>query len=167
MAKSYFAILEVTSDATPDEVHSAYRRLAKVYHPDHYGGGSEPFQQIQEAYSVLANPAERKAYEKSLSSIQVRKVPDITPYSAPEPLIPEEASFAMGDISSAFSSKTRQRAHSSPIAAGLASQRKIDVHPYGEDSPWLAAGGFNRFRAPLKRYSIGYGTFNQRRCLLT
>jgi curved DNA-binding protein CbpA len=32
MAKSYFAILEVTSDATPDEVHSAYRRLAKAFH---------------------------------------------------------------------------------------------------------------------------------------
>ena len=55
MAKNYFAILEITSNATPNEVHSAYRRLAKEYHPDHYRGGSEPFKQIQEAYSVLGN----------------------------------------------------------------------------------------------------------------
>lgn len=98
MARSYFAILEVSSDATPDEVHSAYRRLAKLFHPDHYGGGSEPFQQIQEAYSVSANPVERKAYEKSLSGIPVKKVPDITPHSAPEPLIPEEASVDMREM---------------------------------------------------------------------
>ena len=66
MAKSYFAILEITSDATPDEVHSAYRRLAKAFHPDRYGGDSEPFQQIHEAYSVLGNP------DMSAIDVQVR-----------------------------------------------------------------------------------------------
>ena len=34
----------------------------------------------------------------------------------------------------------RKRAHSSPLAAGLASELEIDFHPYGEDSPRLAAG---------------------------
>ena len=34
----------------------------------------------------------------------------------------------------------RQRAHSPSLAAGLASELKIDIHPYGEDSPRLAAG---------------------------
>ncbi len=34
----------------------------------------------------------------------------------------------------------RKRAHSSPLAAGLASELKTDFHPYGEDSPRLAAG---------------------------
>ncbi len=34
----------------------------------------------------------------------------------------------------------RKRAHSSPLAAGLASELKIGFHPYGEDSPRLAAG---------------------------
>lgn len=106
MAKSYFAILEVTSNATPDEVHSAYRRLAKEFHPDHYGGGSEPFQQIQEAYSVLGNPARRKAYEKSLSDRRVRRISDIPPYSEPEPLIPKEGSFDRGEISPVRSFKT-------------------------------------------------------------
>ena len=106
MAKSYFAILEVTSDATPDEVHSAYRRLAKAFHPDHYGGDSEPFQQIHEAYSVLGNPDKRKAYERSLPGRQVRRVPGITPSSEPEPLIPESGPVDLGEISPIHSFET-------------------------------------------------------------
>jgi curved DNA-binding protein CbpA len=73
MAKNYFAILEITSNATPNEVHSAYRRLAKAFHPDRYRGGSEPFKQIQEAYSILGNPIKRKAYENRLTNVRVRK----------------------------------------------------------------------------------------------
>ena len=40
MAKSYFAILGVTSNASPNEIRSAYRQLAKAFHPDHFEGGS-------------------------------------------------------------------------------------------------------------------------------
>jgi molecular chaperone DnaJ len=106
MAKSYFAILEVTSNATFDEVHAAYRRLAKSYHPDRYEGGSEPFRRIQEAYSVLGNPAKRRSYEKTLSNVRVRKAPDIPPYSAPEPLIPERGPVDLGEISPVRSFET-------------------------------------------------------------
>ena len=100
MAKSYFAILEVTSGATPHEVHSAYRRLAKEYHPDHYEGGSDRFRQIQEAYSVLGDPASRKAYEKTLSEkVRARKAPGPIPHAQPEPLIPEQEAVDLGEIS--------------------------------------------------------------------
>ncbi len=99
MAKSYFAILEISSNATPDEVQSAYRRLAKAYHPDHYEGGSEPFQQIQEAYSILGNPVKRKAYEKTLSTFRIRRTPDLWSAPEPEPLIPESGPVDMGEIS--------------------------------------------------------------------
>ena len=100
MGKSYFAILEVTSGATPDEIHSAYRRLAKEYHPDHYDGGCERFRQIQEAYSVLVDPVRRKSYEKVLSeNVLVRKAPGPSRYPAPEPLIPDQAPVDLGEIS--------------------------------------------------------------------
>ena len=46
MAKSYFAILGISSGATADEIRSAYRRLAKEFHPDHYTGDSEIFRDI-------------------------------------------------------------------------------------------------------------------------
>ena len=100
MAKSYFAILEVTSGATPDEVHSAYRRLAKEYHPDHYEGGSDRFRQIQEAYSVLGDPVRRNAYEKTQSEkVRIRKTRGPMPHPEPEPLIPDQEAVDMGEIS--------------------------------------------------------------------
>ncbi len=99
MAKSYFAILEVTSSASPAEVRSAYRRLAKAYHPDYSGGDSKPFQQIQEAYAVLGDPAKRKAYENTLSSTRIQRTARQSPYPEPEPLIPRKWPFDLGEIS--------------------------------------------------------------------
>jgi DnaJ-class molecular chaperone len=106
MARSYFAILEVPSGATPEEVRSAYRRLVKEFHPDHYEGGSEPFRQIQEAYAVLGDPVRRRAYEKSLADLLVKRTTDPMPYSEPEPLIPEEGPVNIGEISPVRSFQT-------------------------------------------------------------
>jgi DnaJ-class molecular chaperone len=90
MAKSYFAVLGVTSSASPDEIRSAYRRLAKEFHPDHFEGGSERFLQIQEAYSVLADKDKRKKYEESLFK-PLEKRPDVRrSRTVPEPLTPEK-----------------------------------------------------------------------------
>jgi len=99
MAKSYFAILGISPNATTDEIRSAYRRLAKEFHPDHYSGGSDRFQDIQEAYAVLGNRRRRSEYEQN-----IKKVPRKTPlrhaaYPEPEPLIPEENPADLGEIS--------------------------------------------------------------------
>lgn len=105
MAKSYFAILEVTSSASPAEVRSAYRRLAKAFHPDYFDGDRLAFQQIQEAYSVLGNPDKRKAYEQTMAE---RRAPPIRPpsYAAAEPLIPENGPVVPGVISPVRSFET-------------------------------------------------------------
>jgi len=99
MAKSYFAILGISSGATADEIRSAYRRLAKEFHPDYYEGGSEKFRDIQEAYAVLGNSRRRREYKQN-----IRKVSPITPlrragYPEPEPLIPEQSPIDLGDVS--------------------------------------------------------------------
>lgn len=99
MAKSYFTILEVTSRATHDEIRSAYRRLAKTFHPDHYKGSAESFRQIQEAYAVLGDPVRRKAYEKDLSDIRIKRSQTCRPSSEPEPLIPEDRPVDLREIS--------------------------------------------------------------------
>jgi curved DNA-binding protein CbpA len=88
MAKSYFAVLEVSPGASSDEIRSAYRRLAKEFHPDYYDGGSTRFQQIQEAYSVISDPDKRNAYEKTLSGIPIQRPVRPTKYPEPEPLRP-------------------------------------------------------------------------------
>lgn len=68
MAKDYYMILGLSKDASSDDIRSAYRRLAKEYHPDHYGLDSAPFLQIQEAYTVLSDPEARRDYDKSLNA---------------------------------------------------------------------------------------------------
>ncbi len=99
MAKSYYAILGITSNATQDEIRSAYRRLAKEFHPDYYYGGSTIFREIQEAYSVLGNTRRRQQYEQSLQQ-RLEEIPGRRMYRAkPEPLIPEERPMDIGDIS--------------------------------------------------------------------
>jgi len=99
MAKNYFTILGVTSDASSNEIRSAYRRLAKEFHPDHFEGGSGPFREIQEAYSVLGDTHRRRAYKRSLGGVPVRRPVSRTVSPKPEPLIPERGPVEMGDIS--------------------------------------------------------------------
>jgi DnaJ like chaperone protein len=57
----YYRILEIEKTATQDEIKSAYRKMAKKYHPDKLGdigeearkAGNEKFRQVQEAYENL------------------------------------------------------------------------------------------------------------------
>ncbi len=99
MAKNYYAILGLNSDATSDQIKSAYRQKVKEFHPDHFGEDCDPFLAIQEAYDVLGDPVSRQAYDEQLGrehSSQGRPPPGFRPEpirsaQAPvEPLIPNE-----------------------------------------------------------------------------
>ncbi|MBY0405769.1 MAG: DnaJ domain-containing protein, partial [Cyanobacteria bacterium] len=65
----YYQILELSPDVSLDEIHQAYRALAKKYHPDlfhlskHKSRISERMQEINEAYSVLSSQPLRQAYD--------------------------------------------------------------------------------------------------------
>jgi molecular chaperone DnaJ len=72
MGKDYYVVLGIGSDATQDEIRSAYRSKAKKYHPDCSGENSEPFLAIGEAYEVLGDPARRRAYDDELAREQKR-----------------------------------------------------------------------------------------------
>jgi molecular chaperone DnaJ len=68
MADDYYTTLGVDSNATLDQIKSAYRSKAKKLHPD-CGGECEPFRDIQEAYEVLRDPMRRRAYDDDLASM--------------------------------------------------------------------------------------------------
>ena len=65
--KDYYKTLELSRTASVDEVKSAYKRLARKFHPDLNPGdkaAEERFKEINEAHEVLADPAKRKLYDR-------------------------------------------------------------------------------------------------------
>jgi DnaJ-class molecular chaperone len=78
MPKNYYLILGITSDATLDDIKDAYRRLAKEFHPDHYGKNHSPFLAIQEAYSVLSDPIKRQNHDLTVSSQKKSRGPGMS-----------------------------------------------------------------------------------------
>jgi DnaJ-class molecular chaperone len=64
--KDYYKILGVNESASQAEIKSAYRKLAKEYHPDKHKGdknAEERFKEISDAYSVLRDEKSRKEYD--------------------------------------------------------------------------------------------------------
>lgn len=64
--KDYYAILEVSKNATEKEIKAAYRKMARKYHPDVNPGDKAAelkFKDISEAYEVLSDPEKRKKYD--------------------------------------------------------------------------------------------------------
>ncbi len=70
--KDYYEILGVKKDAKEAEIKSAYRKLARKYHPDvnKEKGAEEKFKDINEAYEVLGDKEKRQRYDMLGSGFQ-------------------------------------------------------------------------------------------------
>ena len=65
--KDYYAVLGVPKNAAEKDIKSAYRKLARKWHPDanpnNQKEAEEKFKEISEAYGVLGDPDKRKKYD--------------------------------------------------------------------------------------------------------
>ena len=63
--KDYYEVLGVSKEASESEIKSAFRKLAKKYHPDNKETGDEAkFKEIGEAYAVLSDENKRRQYDQ-------------------------------------------------------------------------------------------------------
>ena len=64
--KDYYKIMDLSRDASQDEVKRAYRKLARKYHPDvsKEADAEAKFKELGEAYEVLKDPEKRAAYNQ-------------------------------------------------------------------------------------------------------
>ena len=68
----YYAVLGVAPGASDEEIRTVFRRLAMLWHPDHYTSAPEALRERAErrmralirAHSVLSNPARRRQYDR-------------------------------------------------------------------------------------------------------
>ncbi|KAE9601918.1 hypothetical protein Lal_00040779 [Lupinus albus] len=93
--RCHYEVLAVSRDSSPDEIRSAYRRLALQRHPDKLvqsgisqSEATAQFQELQHAYEVLSDPKERAWYDSHRSqilfsdtnSVGSSVVPDLFPF---------------------------------------------------------------------------------------
>ena len=65
---NHYQVLQINSQASSQEIKQAYRRLAKVYHPDTKAAetNGEEIVRINAAYEILSNPRSRRSYDREL-----------------------------------------------------------------------------------------------------
>jgi DnaJ-class molecular chaperone len=65
MGKDYYKILQLSKNATDDDIKKAYRKLALKYHPDKNKSpdAENKFKEIAEAYDVLSDPKKKQIFD--------------------------------------------------------------------------------------------------------
>ena len=77
MSKDLYRILEVESTASASEIKSAYRALARRYHPDANPDNPEAgerFKEVASAYEILSDPNRRARYDQFGDRSEERRV---------------------------------------------------------------------------------------------
>jgi DnaJ-class molecular chaperone len=92
---NFYVVLGIAEDADSDTIRSAFRALARRYHPDAGAGSSTAeFRRALEAYETLSDPVRRRLYDRNLRGSRVRptlRAEPIDPRSVAEPLFASRA----------------------------------------------------------------------------
>jgi DnaJ-class molecular chaperone len=77
--KDYYKTLNVSREATVDEIRREYRKISREHHPDvakDKKTSASIFMEASEAYEVLSAPEKRRAYDEQLQTLQVENIDD-------------------------------------------------------------------------------------------
>ena len=61
--RDLYKTLEISENASQDEIKKSYRKLSLKHHPDKNNGSDERFKEISEAYQILSDENEKKKYD--------------------------------------------------------------------------------------------------------
>jgi len=64
---TYYDVLQLPKNATPEQIKKQYRKLSLEHHPDRNSGNEEMFKKISEAYQELSDETNRRNYDQSLN----------------------------------------------------------------------------------------------------
>jgi curved DNA-binding protein CbpA len=88
---NYYVLLGVSQDADAETIRSAFRVLARRYHPDAGEGSSaERFREVLAAYETLNDPTRRLCYDRTLKKMRASRAQYVEPLRAetvPEPML--------------------------------------------------------------------------------
>jgi curved DNA-binding protein CbpA len=88
---NFYVVLGIAEDADSDTIRSAFRALARRYHPDAGAGSSTAeFRRALEAYETLSDPSRRRLYDRDLRGSRVKQTIIAEPIVSPtvaEPLL--------------------------------------------------------------------------------
>lgn len=123
--RDYYEILGVPQNASDDDLKSAFRRLARQYHPDvsNEPDAEEKFKEINEAYAVLSDAERRVAYDRyGHAGVNTQGMPDFTNIDLADIL---EGIFGLGGFGG-FSGMGGRRSRNRPRrGADLSSRIKL------------------------------------------
>lgn len=111
--RDYYEVLGVSKNASQDELKSAFRSLARQYHPDvnKAPDAEEKFKEINEAYGVLSDPEKRAAYDRyGYEGVNYQGMPDYSSMDLSDIL---EGLFGFGGFGG-FSGGSTQRTRNVP-----------------------------------------------------
>ncbi|MBX0291383.1 J domain-containing protein [Hymenobacter sp. HSC-4F20] len=119
---TFYETLEVSEQATPEQIRRAYRRLVLLTHPDRTPdpAAHERYLAINAAYDVLSQPARRQLYDAALA---IRR----------RPVAPLAPAAAVGSASSRDRARARRRY---PAAPPPGPRPDPYAHIYARYAPW-------------------------------